>query len=137
MDPWLMCQTDVTISGTITKFEDNFIPPFTKLPDSEEYLAILEARLRKIKQDPNILAQLAAKKEECMRQLLNRPGELDDEILSLEEPIENLQILRTIAPQQAVTQGELVELLKYDQLKDDCGVKVDESPGDQPLPANK
>ncbi|CAH2013512.1 unnamed protein product [Acanthoscelides obtectus] len=129
MDPWLMCQTDLTISGTIiTKFEDNFVPPFTKLPDSEEYLANLEAKLRKLQLNPNILSQLAAKKEACMQQLLKTSTELDDEILTLEEPIENLQILRTVTPQQALTQGELVELIKYDQLKyEDCGDKLDES----------
>lgn len=42
----------------------------------------------------------------------------------LDIPVENSAILRTLAPQkQALTQGELVELVKYDQLvnEDDRG----------------
>lgn len=55
-----------------------------------------------------------------MQQLLSTAVHVEDEILELEEPISNSQILRTIAPQkQALSQGEIVELVKYDQLKDD------------------
>lgn len=90
------------------------------MPDSEQYLAVLEEKLRKIKNDPRVLAQLAAKKEDCMQQLLTSAVHIDEEIIELDEPISNSQILRTIAPQkQAINQGEIVELVKYDQLKND------------------
>ncbi|KAJ8946790.1 hypothetical protein NQ314_008773 [Rhamnusium bicolor] len=122
MDPWMTCQTNVTVQEIpITKFEDNFTPTINdKLPDSEQYLAVLEEKLKKIKNDPRLLAQLTAKKEACMQQLLNSAIHLDEEIIELEESIPHSQILRTIAPQkQALNQGEIVELVKYDQLKDD------------------
>lgn len=67
-----------------------------------------------------MLAQLAAKKEACMQQLLTSAVHVEEEIIEFDEPISNSQILRTIAPQkQALYQGEIVELVKYDQLKND------------------
>ncbi|XP_056634228.1 uncharacterized protein LOC130443540 isoform X1 [Diorhabda sublineata] len=126
MDPWLCCQTGVSVSENNTKFEfeDNFTPTLdNRLPDSEEYLAVLEEKLKKIKADPNILAQLVAKREACMQELLNGVNgngvkHVDDHILELNEPISNSQVLRAIAPQrQAINQGEVVEFIKYDQLE--------------------
>lgn len=59
---------------------------------------------------------MAAKREECMQALLNSDN-ISDEIIDLDTPVENSTILRTILPQrQALTQGELVELVQYDQL---------------------
>lgn len=55
-----------------------------------------------------------------MQQLLTSAVHVEEEIIELDEPISNLQILRTIAPQkQALNQGEIVELVKYDQLRND------------------
>ncbi|KAG5891517.1 hypothetical protein JTB14_014441 [Gonioctena quinquepunctata] len=131
MDPWMFCQSQTILENTITKFEDNFSPvPNNKLPDSEQYLAILEKKLHRIKNDTNILAQLGAKKEACMQQLLSGIDKADEEILNLDEPVPNSQILRTIAPhKQALSQGEIVELVKYDQLKEEENdLKVKEDP---------
>lgn len=51
-----------------------------------------------------------------MQALLNSDN-LNDELLDFDTPVENSAILRTILPQrQALTQGELVELVQYDQL---------------------
>ncbi|XP_076269463.1 uncharacterized protein LOC143202058 isoform X2 [Rhynchophorus ferrugineus] len=123
MDPW-SCQTHVTdFDKKITKFEDDFIPLINndKLPDHEAYLAILESKLRKIKSDPNVLRQLAAKKEGFMLQLLNEEHSYSVEQSHLDEPIPNSQILRTLLPQkQALNQGEVVELIKYDQLSSEA-----------------
>lgn len=81
---------------------------------------ISEEKLRKIKNDPDILTQLAAKREACMRDLINDYALVDEDILSLDEPVPNSQLLRAIAPQrQALNQGELVDLVRHDQLKDD------------------
>lgn len=81
------------------------------------FLNLTEQRLRKIKNDPDVLKQLAEKREACMQQLLFSQCEVDDETIDLNTPIDNSTILRAIAPQkQALTQGELVELVKYDQL---------------------
>ncbi|XP_074032000.1 uncharacterized protein isoform X2 [Leptinotarsa decemlineata] len=123
---WYFC---FRVNTTITKFEDNFtIISNNKLPDSEQYLAILEEKLRKIKNDPNIIAQLSAKKEACMQQLLSGPEEIDEEILNLDEPVSSSQILRTIAPQkQALNHGEIVELVKHDQLKKENDLETEDS----------
>lgn len=41
-DPWLSCDNVTTPEIAINKFEDNFHSHFfARLPDSEEYLAIL------------------------------------------------------------------------------------------------
>lgn len=149
MDPWSTCQTLLksSVNGTETvvlAFEDNFKPLVRhSLPDSAEYLAILgknnrliasfhqvfttlwfvlsaETRLEKLKSDPDVLRQLAEKREACMRQLLSNgePIYADaEENLRLEEPIEESAILRAVAPhKQALTHGETVELVQYDQL---------------------
>lgn len=74
----------------------------------------------KLKSDPNVLKQLAEKREACFNQLLNGITEFDLEQSELEEPVNSSTILRTIAPErQALTQGELVELVKYDQLEEE------------------
>ncbi|CAG9812783.1 unnamed protein product [Phaedon cochleariae] len=122
MDPWLS-EVNISISekNTISKFEDNFTPVTNdKLPDSEEYLAILEEKLKKLKNDPNILAQLKAKRESCMEQFMSNSNQIDLELLDLQEPLPNNPLLRTVAPQrQALEQSEIVELVKYDQLKNE------------------
>lgn len=52
-----------------------------------------------------------------MLQLLNEETNYSGEQSFLDEPVSNSQILRTLLPQkQALNQGEVVELIKYDQL---------------------
>lgn len=52
-----------------------------------------------------------------MRQLLTENSPLDAEQLELEDPIADSPLLRTIQPhKQALNQGEIVELIKHDQL---------------------
>ncbi|CAH0564165.1 unnamed protein product [Brassicogethes aeneus] len=135
MDPWITCQSDVVISEIpITlNFEDNFSPSQNdKLPDSEQYLAILEEKLRKIKSDPDVLRQLAEKRESCMQQLMLADPFYEDENIELDTPVPNSHIIRTLQPQkQALNQGEIVELVKYDQLNNenaDCLSLDDKSP---------
>ncbi|GJQ80116.1 hypothetical protein Trydic_g19397 [Trypoxylus dichotomus] len=117
MDPWNNSKGDDD-KACPKQFEDNFVPEITKLPDSEKYLAALEEKLHKIKLNPNVIEQLAQKREECLNQLLNGPECARSDDLSLDEPVESTAIMRTIMPQkQALTQGEIVELLKYDRLE--------------------
>lgn len=76
-----------------------------------------ETRLQKLKSNPDVLRQLAEKREACMRQLLQENYIYEEEILQFEEPIEDSPILRAVAPhRQALTHGETVELVRYDQL---------------------
>lgn len=78
----------------------------------------LENRLKKLKSDSDVLGQLTARREACLQQLLN--GDINlEENLTLEAPLSNSALLRTILPQkQALTQGEIVQFAKYDQLVD-------------------
>ncbi|XP_022917041.1 coiled-coil domain-containing protein 32 [Onthophagus taurus] len=121
MDPWNNSYSNSPTECAQKNFEDDFQPKiFEKLPDSDQYLASLEAKLHKIKTDQDVIKQLQQKREECMNQLLNNTQYSEDVDLELDEPIESSTVLRAITPQkQALTQGEIVELVKYDQLKED------------------
>lgn len=69
-----------------------------------------------------MLRQLVEKREACMRQLLNADSAIYDDVetLQLEQTIEESTILRAIAPhKQALTHGETVELVRYDQLDEE------------------
>lgn len=77
-----------------------------------------EEKLNKIKSNPNVIEQLTKKREECLNELLNRSEYIHSDDLVLDEPVESTAIMRTILPQkQALTQGEIVELLKYERLE--------------------
>lgn len=55
-----------------------------------------------------------------MQQLLCGDSTFVEVGFDLDEPVNNSQILRTILPQkQALNQGEIVELVKYDQLSNE------------------
>ncbi|CAG9859127.1 unnamed protein product [Phyllotreta striolata] len=130
MDPWLCCQENNPVSKKTTtkfEFEDNFRPSANdKLPDSREYLAILEEKLKRIKNDPDILAQLRAKKEACMRDLLGATGteRFDEELIDFEfegsSSVIGSQLVRALAPQkQALNRGEILRIIEHDQFEDD------------------
>ncbi|XP_030768043.1 uncharacterized protein LOC115891651 isoform X2 [Sitophilus oryzae] len=120
MDPWACYQEEnvINFDEKITKFEDDFIPEnYDRLPDHKEYLEILESKLRKIKTNPSVLQQILAKKDAYMVQLLTDETTSFTESTCLDEPIQNSQLLRTLLPQkQALNQGEVVDLIKFDQL---------------------
>lgn len=76
-----------------------------------------ETKLKKLKSSPDVIRQLAEKREACMRQLLCEESIYEEETLRFAEPIEDSPILRTVAPhRQALTHGETVKLVRYDQL---------------------
>ncbi|XP_017779145.1 PREDICTED: uncharacterized protein LOC108564572 [Nicrophorus vespilloides] len=80
MDPWATTGNTETSQEVCSSFEDNFKPETPHLPDSDQYLATLESKLQKIKNDPDILKQLAEKKESCMQQLISGEA-LEEEFL--------------------------------------------------------
>ncbi|EFA08712.1 hypothetical protein TcasGA2_TC006383 [Tribolium castaneum] len=87
MDPWGSAGNEPTVVES--RFEDNFVPSVRDtLPDSDQYLATLEKRLRDIKNDPDFLKQLRAKREACLQNLLNGETqfERDDD---LDAPVNN------------------------------------------------
>uniref|UniRef100_A0A0A1WS98 Uncharacterized protein C15orf57 homolog n=1 Tax=Zeugodacus cucurbitae TaxID=28588 RepID=A0A0A1WS98_ZEUCU len=125
------------------EFEDNFAPqeksisgkPSTStnidginssanclepLPDSDNYLRGLERKLQKIKKGANLVEALSEKRNDCLRQLLNS-GDADNnnEVLALDQPLNNIEFYRHLQPVQALSVGELVHIVKYDQLQPD------------------
>lgn len=83
-----------------------------------KHVLIIERKLQKIKNNTNVLAQLAEKREACMQQFLSNKSYMEHEQhLDFENSTTSL-ILKTIAPQkQALNQGELLQLVKNDQLE--------------------
>lgn len=126
------------ISGSINLFfEDNFEgnkeekPKFEPLSDSAEYLSILQKRLARL-QNPKVVEQLREKRDQCMRELLEgstTTGLLTDSQLNLEASIgltENQtanEIIRFIKPEQPLTAGEVVPIIKHDQLERSTGTE--------------
>lgn len=141
-DPWNTnsnSSSDINQQGdsgsSYLQFEDNFEPPRTseqsiqqpqegRLPDSDNYLAVLERKLKRLKTNPSVLQQLAERREVCMQHLLNdsahrRSDPSESDLLELEEPVSNYEFLRFIKPEQALSVAELVNLVKYDHLEPD------------------
>ncbi|KAF2897342.1 hypothetical protein ILUMI_08837 [Ignelater luminosus] len=142
MDPWINCETSFTSNVEVPEkskkdffsFEDNFKPLVSDtLPDSKEYLAILESKLNKLKSDPNVLEQLSKKREACMQQLLSGVSSCAVEDDTLDTPCKDSAILRTLAPEkQALTQGERVPLVEYNELVNE-EVEGDSEPVDEQI----
>lgn len=89
--------------------------------DTNSLVFFAEAKLNKLKSDPNVLRNLTAKREACMQQLLSGEIQLPEDS-SLEAPLANSALLRTVFPhKQGLIQAEVVEFVKYDELKnEDC-----------------
>lgn len=118
-------------------FEDNFEgnkeekkPTFEPLSDSAEYLAILQRRLAKL-QNPKVVEQLRDKRDQCMRELLEgatTTGLLTDSQLDLAANCQSdnqtaNEIIRFIKPEQPLTAGEVVPIIKHDQLERSTGLE--------------
>lgn len=121
VDPWL-CENCACSSSdeTLKFFEDDFVKRNT-LPDSEAYVAVLEKKLARIKQgkprtEKALLESLENKRKDCIVRLLAEDFSLDDGELVNEEDIPTKWLKSYINPQQPLTVGELVELLKADYL---------------------
>lgn len=86
----------------------------------------LEKKLRKLRNDSNILDQLKARREQCMEHLLQGELNLDqqfiDEALRLDEEFESNRrrdIVRHIQPEQPLNLGELIHIINHDHLNVD------------------
>lgn len=133
-------------SNTTLQFEDNFLPTHnsintssnnkssqhSRLPDSEDYLQSLEKKLKKIKKNPKILEALSEKRAECLRNLLEDNLFINkDESLELDAPISTgdsavQELYRHIQPVQALSVGETVHIVKYDQLEPEEDIEGDQ-----------
>ncbi|KAG6447492.1 hypothetical protein O3G_MSEX005022 [Manduca sexta] len=76
MDPW---GTEVEKSTVVSAFEDNFepAPEFEKLSDSEEYLAVLERKLKAVRSKNKVVENLSAYRADCIDRLLREGCDLD------------------------------------------------------------
>lgn len=141
-DPWIEqdrqanhLASETTAVAASLEFEDNFttqqLPPLNprepqdnRLPDSDNYLATLEKRLNRLKTNPTVLQQLVERREAFMQSLLGGSTTLRSEAeLELEEPVSNIELLRFIRPEQALSQAEIVQLVQHDHLQleaDEC-----------------
>lgn len=72
--------------------------------------------MKQLKKDSNIVQQLASKREDCMQQLLAGENVVEAEP-ELNQPVNNLRNL--LSSRQALNQGEVVDLLKHDQLENE------------------
>ncbi|XP_055847841.1 coiled-coil domain-containing protein 32 [Episyrphus balteatus] len=140
-------------SQTSLQFEDNFLPTHnilnnassnkestqqpSRLPDSEDYLQSLEKKLKKIKKNPKILEALSEKRAECLRNLLEDNLFINkDESLELDAPISSgdsavQELYRHIQPVQALSVGETVHIVKYDQLEAEEEVEGEQQPAQE------
>ena len=76
MDPWGNESKNSTVEP---EFEDNFQPAqdIEKLSDSQEYLAILERKLKAVKSKNKVLENLSAYRADCIDRLLREGCDLD------------------------------------------------------------
>jgi len=121
MSAWIEGDKEEKIKDIDRKFEDDFAPQnnksFQKLEDSDDYLKLLESRLRKIKKDPSVLKQLKEKREECFNNLLNNSLSItSQQDFELDESLQSNEIIRHLVPAQAQTVGEIAHLIRHDTL---------------------
>lgn len=79
-----------------------------------------------MKQDPNILNQLQARREQCLENLLSGKLVLDpaeqDAACRLDEEFEDTKrrdLVRYLAPAQPINLGELVHIINHDHLDEE------------------
>lgn len=96
--------------------------------DSFQLCFIAENRLRKLKKDPSVLKQLSERREAAIENLLNTSERVTTESdLNFDQPIQQSleilesaqEIIRHIRPFQPQTVGEVVHIIKYDQLNEE------------------
>jgi len=102
------------------------------------FVFIVEQKLRKIKNNTSILKQLQERREYCLENLLNTDINITtDNDLKLDCPIQSDfgnkggELLRYINPEQPITHGEIIHIIKYDQLDEEINNKQNDIDSDQ------
>lgn len=114
MDPWKKEDSNSHADLPGEKFEDDFVEKLN-LPDSADYLAKLERKLASAKsKDKGLLESLEKTRQDCIVRLLTEDITTSEPIA--DEDIPTKWLKSYINPQQALTVGELVELVKADHL---------------------
>lgn len=95
----------------------------------------IERKLSKLKNTPNYLEQLRARREHCLENLLEGNLSINDcdysEDLRLQEDFESnrrRELLRYIQPEQAINLGELVTIINHDHLDQDQQLQLQQEP---------
>ena len=146
MDPWVTTQTEgikvnlveakeeKSVDGFSDNFSDKSFPPvlFEKLPDSEEYIKLLESKLKKItdtsgkkteeeskKVRQKLVADLSKIREDTLSNLLTgcdiSTANSDD--IDLDTGVTVNPVIRRLVPEQALSPAEQVVLTTADHLE--------------------
>jgi len=132
MDPWnlknsgQLSENDTNeeagsiVNGFPDSFLDENVNKFEKLPDSDDYLRVLEKKLKAIEAKKGQKPSLQCK-EEILGNLIRSEskqilGILSETDLQLDREIQPNLLLRQLAPKQPLTVGETVHLVSADQL---------------------
>ncbi|XP_017026695.1 uncharacterized protein [Drosophila kikkawai] len=139
-DPWHVRNPEIKEGSTeptdkTDSFEDNFTPGkdsptpakdaesptgHEPLPDSSDYLKLLERKLARVQKGNKLLDNLRDKRQDCMRGLLESEGvpiSIFEQFLELDTPIESGRLHRHLLPVQAVNVGETVYIVDHDALQ--------------------
>ncbi|KAH8241974.1 hypothetical protein KR038_007173 [Drosophila bunnanda] len=139
-DPWHVKTQKIKEASTeptdkTDSFEDNFTPApesttpakdaecptgHEPLPDSSDYLKLLERKLARVQKGNKLLDNLRDKRQDCMRGLLESegvPNSIFEQFLELDTPIESGRLHRHLLPVQAVNVGETVYIVDHDALQ--------------------
>lgn len=117
-DPWSDKKLpDLVATGRGGGFEDNFYCP---LPDSDQYLALLERKLAKLgksksSENRQLLESLEERKTDTVVRLLTESDQSLPEYFS-DEDIPTKWLRSYLNPEQPLTVGELLSLVKEDYL---------------------
>jgi len=146
MDPWLNTQTEGikvkfaeekeenSVDGFGDNFSDKSFPPvlFEKLPDSEEYIKLLESKLKKItdtsgknseeeskKVRQKLVGDLSKIREETLANLLTSCDicTVDSDDIDLDTGVPVNPVIRRLVPEQALSPSEQVILTRADHLE--------------------
>lgn len=128
MDPWGVRSVDENSERNIVAentFQDSFLDKyanqFEKLPDSEEYLKILEDKLKSLNKKKAQQGNSGQVKQDILASLLRSEsrqivGILDNVDLDLDRGVNTNLVVRQLLPKQPLTIGETVRLVDADQL---------------------
>ena len=146
MDPWVTTETEgikvnlveakeeKSVDGFSDNFSDKSFPPvlFEKLPDSEEYIKLLESKLKKItdtsgkkteeeskKVRQKLVADLSKIREDTIANLLTGCdiATADSDDIDLAAALTVHPVIRRLVPEQALSPGEQVVLTSADHLE--------------------
>ena len=146
MDPWESSETEgikvklaegseaTSVEGFTDNFSELSCPPvlFEKLPDSEEYIKLLESKLKKItdtsgnktqeeskKVRQNLVADLSKIREDTLAHLLTGCdiSTVDSDDIDLDTSLTVNPVIRRLVPEQAISPAEQIVLTTADHLE--------------------